>query len=313
MQVGTSIPTLSRPAAIVTHVQLSLTRLSEKVHRLSVIFFYEHCGLSRSVDFDLIPCPTPFRNRFPESCLGMSAQKPLIVADVYPLNGTVKDRKFKITDYVRPIHRKEIQQQLHIINEVDPLKSYLRCLVIDFKDMHQRYDSLHEISCAEQAFVNFFRIAESEKNETQALVHRLIKEGNISFFINEGSLKANLLKKALTAEQGEYFQKHEEGSQLLCQLCEIIMNGFKQSCDVVVNGMTFNSADYIATINNLAEVRLGRVLEESKMPPFIKLITLYPSNYKETYSINSAYYQLITKIYRTFHEDKNDTTVISIE
>lgn len=313
MQIGTSIPTLSRPAAVVSHVQLSLTKLSEKVSRLSVIFFYEHGGLSSSVDFELRPSATCFRNRLPVSCLGMSAQKPLIVADVYPLNGTVKDRNFKITDYVRPIHRTEIQQQLHIINEVDPFKNSLRCLVIDFKDIQKRYDSLHEISSAEQAFVNFFRIAESDKNETQALIHRLIREGNISFFINEGSLKANLLKRAFAEEQGDYFQKHEKGSQLLCQLCEIIMNGFKQSCEVIVNGMTFHSADYIATINNFAEVRHGEVLDESKMPSFIKLMTLYPNNYKETYSINSAYYQLITNIYRTSHEDKNDTTVITIE
>lgn len=301
----------SDSSGTVSDVRLTLGR-QEDVNILSISFFYELGKNWKPVDFLLRPLPTIPALHLQTLLCKKVAEKKFTVIDLYPLNGTVKGRKFKITDFVRPIHRKEIEQHIEILDEIDCEKGGIRCLVIDFKDKTKRYDCLEDISSAENDFAAFFRGDGSDKTSIQADIYNLFNRCKVNFFINEGSLKANLLKKAFSPEQSNFFQDSEKGSQLLCQLCEVIMNGFKQGCEVVVNGCQFNPNDYISFINNVVEKKEDKSCEGEKLPA-IGLITLYPNCYKETYSIKSAYYQLITNISRTIHEDKNGTTIIAIE
>jgi hypothetical protein len=295
----------------VTRVQLTLVRKQEDVNTLSVSFFYELGKMGKSVDFQLKPLSIMSAVQLQALLCAKVANNVFTVIDVYPLNGTVKSRKFKITDFVRPNHRAEIKQHIEILNEISSHERHARCLVIDFKDCNKRYDLLAEIGAAENEFATFFKGDGSNKKDIQAEIYNLFKSCKIDFFINEGSLKANLLKKAFSPEQSDFFQKDEKGSQILCQLCEVIMNGFKQGCGVVVNGIQLNPDEYISFVNNFLEKEEeGR--KEVKLPP-IRLLTLYPNCYKETYSHKSTYFELITSIFRTSHENKNNTTIITIE
>jgi len=296
----------------VSDVQLNMERKQEDVNILSISFFYELGKVWKSVDFFLRPLPIMSAIHLQTLLSKKVAKEIFTVTDIYPLNGTVKGRKFKITDFVRPIHRKEIEQHVQILDEIDCKKEHARCLVIDFKDKTKRYDCLEDISVAENDFAAFFRGDGSDKKNIQADIYNLFKKCKIDFFINEGSLKANLLKKAFSSEQSDFFQNNENGSQLLCQLCEVIMNGFKQGCETVVNGCQFNPNDYISFVKDFVEEKEDEDCKEVKLP-LIRLLTLYPNCYKETYSLKSAYYQLITNIFRTNHEDKNNTTIITIE
>lgn len=311
-QLGTITTQPFGSLGTVSDVQLTMERKQKDVNILSISFFYELRKIWQSVDFFLRPLP--IRSPVHQQALLCKkvAKEVLTVTDLYPLNGTVKGRKFKITDFVRPTHRKEIAEHVEILDEIDREKEHARCLVIDFKDKAQRYDCLQDISLAESDFAAFFRGDGSDKKNIQAEIYNLFKKCKVDFFINEGSLKANLLKKAFSSEQSDFFQNSEKGSQLLCQLCELIMNGFKQGCEVVVNGCQFNPNDYIAFVNGFAGGKKDGSGEEVKLPP-IRLITLYPKCYKETYSIKSIYYQLITNIFRTNNADKNNTTIITIE
>ena len=295
---------------IVSHVQLSLARIEVNVNRLSAVFYQQKHAVSESVDFYLRPVdPISVAHLRALNC-DSAAQRIFTIADAYPLNGTVKSGRFKITSYIRPSHRKEIQQQIDILDEIDPGKNDARCLVIDFKDRSGRYDHLEDIATTESAFADFFRNSRSDNNDTQAVIHKLIKNGGITFFINEGSLKANLIKHAFTPQQADFFQRSEDGSRLLCQLCEVIMNGFKQGNEAVVNGHHFTPNDYIAPLNDPT----GGIDEVANdIHPSIRLMTLYPNFYRQAYSPQSEYYRLITSIFKATHEDKNSTTIITIQ
>lgn len=300
----------SDSSGTVSDVRLTLERRQEEVNILSISFFYELEKNWRLVDFVLRPSSIPAVHLQAFRC-NKAAEKIFTVIDLYPLNGIVK-KKFIISKFVKEEHRKEIKKHIEILDEIDPEKEHVRCIVIDFKDRAERYNCLEEISRAENNFAAFFRGDCPGKYKIQADIYNLFKECKVDFFINEGSLKADLLKKAFSPEQSDFFQNSKNGSQLLCQLCEVIMNGFKHGCEVVVNGCQFNPNDYISFINSFVEKKEGENCEDGKLPP-ARLITLYPPYYKDIYSIKSAYYQLITNVFRLTHEDKNNTTIISIE
>lgn len=238
---------------IVSAVRLEMKRVQENVNILSVSFLQELGDVGKSVDFVFRPLPARSAVHLQALVCREAAKKVFTVADVYPLNGIVKSGTFKIKDFVRLKHRKEIQQQVEILDKIDGIKEHVRCLVIDFKDKNERYDSLQEISDAEKEFAAFFKGDGSDKENTQAEIYNLFRECKINFFINEGSLKAELIKKAFNSKQSDFFQHNKEGSRLLCQLCEVIMNGFKQGCEVVVNERQFNPNDYITVVRNLID------------------------------------------------------------
>lgn len=259
--------------------------LSLNPHRLAIAF------LETQVEFTLMKT-TPV----------LCAVNQTTIADIYPLNGTAKNRKFNITDYVRTSHLNELERHIEIIQEVEASDEFLRCIVIDFKDSQCRYDNVEQIAAVERAFAAFFMQNNSLHGKAQ-IIHEVFERTRINYLINEGSLKGALLRKAFTAEQGRFFQETKElGSRYLCQLCEIIMNSFKQGSSVEVNGYILKPESFITII---------RPYQVSGDP--IKLLTLYPHCYEESYSVNSEYYQLITNAFRATHERNHDTTIITID
>lgn len=141
-QLGTITTQSFDSLGTVSDVQLTMERKQEDVNILSISFFYEMGKVWKSVDFFLRPLPIMSTVHLQALLCKKIAKKVFTVTDLYPLNGTVKGRKFKITDFVRPIHRKEIEQHVKILNEIDCKKKHARCLVIDFKDKTKRYDCL---------------------------------------------------------------------------------------------------------------------------------------------------------------------------
>ncbi len=208
-------------------------------------------------------------------------------------------------------HRREINQMLYSLHERDREQKWARCLVIDFKDISGRYDELYEIEVTEKKFTAFFKGDSAKSGETQGEIYNLIRDNLINFFINEGSLKASLIKKIFHPDQSKFLQDTEKGSSLFCQLCEVIMNGFKQGCGVIVNGHYFDPNHYITTITEDLEERTG--LAEQRLPFIPSLVTFYPHHYQEMYSDTSEYYRLITTIFRTTHQYDRETTIITID
>lgn len=292
-----------------SRLQLALKREGEKINLLSLSFFSGPGELLQSVDFYLKPASLLGENLqalFRE----MLTKKDFKVIDIYPLNGTVKKRRFKIIDFVKLYHRQEIQQHVEILNELEMDKNSVRCLVIDFKDTSGRYDQRNEIGEAEKAFFKFFKEEQGDKKGVQASIYKLIRENKINFFINEGSLKVDLLQKAFSFEQGHILQDTEKGRGLFCQLCELIMNGFKQGLETKINGYHFLPNDYITHINDPID---NLKLTESTFSITPTLLTFYPPYYQKLYSNKSEYFQLITNIFKVTHEQKKNTTIITIE
>ena len=187
------------------------------------------------IDFEFLPLNTITGDNlisFFNEVIGKGAYK---IADVYPLNGTAKPGKFSITNFIRPAHRDEIQQHLDQLKDSD---DFVRLMVIDFKDTRVAYDNRDEILKTEKAFAKFLREPPptGKNTETQAKIHKLIRENGINFLINEGTLKADLLLHTFTDPEQRAFFQNKSNSALLCQLCEIIMNGFKQGREVVRRG-----------------------------------------------------------------------------
>jgi hypothetical protein len=214
----------------------------------------------------------------------------LSVIDLYPLNGVIESSKFDITKYARTKHFNQMVEHAKLVDKIEGI----RCLVIDFQDKYTCYNNLEKISFVELSFAEFFRKSSGKT------IYYLFKRCNIDFIINEGTLKASLIKSALTPEQSTYFQGSKAGSDLFCQICEVVMNGFKQGCEVEVNGISFHPDHYISFIG------------ERKKWTSTHLITFYPATYKDTYSEKSLYYQLITNLFKTTHRVENGTTIITI-
>lgn len=216
-------------------------------------------------------------------------------------------------DFIRPIHRKEIEQQIATVDAMDPDKNWVRCLVIDFKDRSGRYNLRDEIVATEKKFAAFFSGDSADKKNIQLSIYNLIKKNQINFFINEGSLKADLIAKAFTPEQAAYLQEAEGGPGLFCQLCEVIMNGFKQGCETVVNGHHFRPNDYISSINDHLMETIDLTGQKVLSAP--SLVTFYPHYYQSLYSETSEYFRLITTLFEARHHYVQDTntTIITIE
>jgi hypothetical protein len=173
---------------------------------------------------------------------------------------------------------------------------------------------LEKIRKTESEFSAFFQGKAPCTAETQKSIYRLIHDNQISFFINEGSLKAKLIRKAFSPEQRTFLQDTTQGQgpALLCQLCEIIMNTFKKGCNVNVNRHTFRPEKYITPIS---EHLIKRLDSTRRGFPFVRdLITYYPHHYREMYSDSGEYFQLITKLFEARHgyDDITEITTITI-
>lgn len=291
--------------------KMILKKVNEVCDRLLLSFYTEDETPLRSIEFKMGPRrldPTlPLKGRIGTVFL----EKIQGVVDVYPLNGTAKNRKFNITDYVRKQHRLEMQGILKIADDKFLEQAYPYCLVADFKDSSIRYENREQIASIERQFSNFFRQNRPVQGGTTAEIYDLVKRSKIALFINEGTLKADLIRHVFSKIESEYLHGTDTGSPVLCQLCEIIMNGFKKGWEVEVEGRTFKPDNYITVIDDewLETVDSNA---SSRRRPF-RLITFYPAHYQELYSEQSTYYQLVSQAYKVNHHVTDNTTILTLE
>lgn len=295
--------------------QLNLARIDENVHRVSIVFFYDQ--FHRSINFDLKPAQPAVFSRTAGG-----------VVDVYPLNGISSRKGFKITEFVKHSDRIEIQKHITSLDACADERNYDRCLVIDFKDLARRYENREKIAESERSFAQFFNDS-SKKPSAEAKIYRLIRSNRIHFFINEGSLKADLIKRVFNPEESSFLQS-KGGSILFCQLCEFLMNGFKKGCGVFVGeSIHFRPLDYVTSLQPCVPLEKRVCKSESgdfdvlpalpgKAISIIheycgqRLITYYPFQYRDIYSDRSEYYLLIIKIFKARHSYESGTTCITI-
>ena len=304
-------PILCHPqAAPIKEARLALERIDQTIHCLSIAFFSSNKeDALETVKFYIRPVSRVSGSHLTALAREILSSEEHGVADVFPLNGTVKNRNFKITDFLKESHRAEIVRHIDILNRCDSECRYARCLVTDFKDTKGRYENCLEISNTEKTFADFFRRAPSTNAKVQVEIQRLFKDNRINFFIHEGSLKADLIRKAFNSRQSSFFQGTSEGSEVLCQLCEVLMNGFKQGCETTVKEeVQFLPNDYLEAL----QIPPGCVGKEIPRFPSAKLITFYPSHYVDVYSDRSKYFQLITKTFFANHYYERETTIITI-
>lgn len=178
--------------------------------------------------------------------------------DLYPLNGK-SIKKFKFSHFLRPQHRDELERHIaHVKEHIDPLHKHPRVVVLDFKDVAEDYYDLESIKKTELEFL------------------KKVNYPEVDYYLLEGSLKGDLLLKSAAVRE---LYKGEDKSEKLCQLCELVMNAFKQGLNVSIQGISFSGRDYMH----------GRFREG------VRLITLYPAHYRETYAATSLYYQCLNR------------------
>lgn len=276
----------------IAYAHMALNAIDATIHHVSLAIFFEYAnGTTISMEFEI----RPYDERYLRA----------MVADVYPLNGSVCSR-FKITHYMQRDARGELQRNIEVLNQRDPEQKYARCMVIDFKDKAKEYGCRRDIQTAEDQFANFFG-EEPPEWETQTSIYNLVKQNRIEFVINEGRLKADLISRVFNDQQRHYLQRDAEGAKLLCLFCEVIMNGFKLGCETIQNDHHFLPAEYINRISGEREYNDV----EDRQP---RLMTLYSPHYKDKYSRESEYYTLIEQNFNSRHEcDASDTTIITIE
>lgn len=291
-------------------IAMTIQDSREKTYRLSVSFFSGLENLIETVDFILTPSSTLSRSdtkQFAQDILMRGAHG---VVDIYPLNGTIR-KNWTMKDFIRPKHRQEIQTHARLLEQIDPKGKFVRCLVLDFKDSQLSYRHFEEIAATEKAFAAFFK-GSCPRRETDRAIYQLIHEHRIHYFINEGSLKAKLVSKTFTLQQSNFLQETEQGRDLLCELCEYIMNGFKMGYEVTAKTVCYHPNDYLAAIRSHA---FKESAHEIKLTPTLKMLTFYPQAYQAQYGEKSHYFELISNLFKTEHyyEEQNETTIISIQ
>lgn len=278
----------------IVNAELSLENVCD-IDRLTITFIKNTQEFSKFC-FELKPQNSVFGNTWK-------------IADIYPLNKDKVSQKFDIKKYLKDEYCREIKKSIDKINDLEFNADFLRIMVIDFKDQEGLYNNHDQICKAEQDFANFFKDSPPKNKETARLRrYELIKNNSINFFINEGTLKADLLTRTfkLGSPERDFLVKN---GLLFCQLCEIIMNGFKQGREAIVDGVPYTPKAYISVLKDAQNAKAGSVNPGEPI-----LLTYYPNFYRETYSKESLYFKTISKRYNTEHnEDENGITTITIQ
>jgi len=227
------------------------------------------------------------------------------------LDDTEKLSAFETLDHFEKLDLFERLNAFEKLNGKDDKREFVRLMVIDFKDSSITYSDRDEISENEASFAKFLKEPLSKKaSPAQAAAHRVIRESSrINFIINEGTLKADLLKNTFKDQQRAFFQK-QKNYALFCQLCELMMNAFKQGQEVVVDSYQYLPNDYIVSLSSSVS---SLVIDKKNLPVSPVLQTYYPKVYKETYSNKSEYYNIIKNISEvSYHNDDKEITTITV-
>lgn len=236
------------------------------------------------------------------------------VVDLWPVNAINTKKSFLNKLFARDgsgAQEQELHKELTYLNTLPTFSSALRLFVLDVKDRGKSYKSREEIRAAENTLEEFLI---RPREQRQRPIHEEIQKGNISFFIQEGSLKATLINDLFNSEEAAFLENKTEGRIFLCQLCEFIMNGFKRGYLVRINNHTLHPAAYFSLAAKKPE-------HEQKNPESINLpvefftqglCTLYSGNYEGVYSNKSDYTSALKSLYNTEHLYDKETGITTI-
>eukprot|EP01083_Nonionella_stella_P295175 1003203_1 len=257
------------------------------------------------------------------------------VMDIWPLNGIIKKKQF-----IKNILKGEIKY----LNELSKLsktkKAFFRddsvkIMVLDLKHKNTKYQNKQTISEHELKLAQFFhssnKIKINKKAANQLKIYEIITEKfKVDYILKEGSLKHDLLYNAnvFNEDQIKYFNTAVGGKDL-CQLCELIMNGFKSLFQVTIQNNydntinLFHPANYVIHIPSInseekPSYEIATIQNVELMIQNVGLTTFYPQCYLNVYSTDKPYYQCISQ-FNTSHlrhdvfNDFSNITCIQID
>ncbi len=229
--------------------------------------------------------------------------------DVLPINGhqTSRQNQF-LKNLIRPKNVKELNDQLtYLTRHFSSGRTNL--FVLDITDAQGLYANKSEIEKAETIVASFLQQSEPKKKSPRKDFHQSVTNHGIEFFLNEGSLKHDILNQ-LPSDCVDFLQKTDRGRDQLCQLCEIIMNFFKIGFLVEVQSQVLHPQNYFASTSIRSKGPNTKLVLERIHN--ISLATLYPSHYREMYAMRGEYYSTITEIFETHHQYDEITQITAI-
>lgn len=286
---------------------INLTRFDNSYRIQSEI---ENIG---TIDFQAVPLElstseissagTPFAHYFQE----LGTRPSLLCSDVQPLNGSCKKNEGRfLKDLIRKEHVEDLQTCLQSLSGSEGV----RVFVLDLKDTENSYRNRDQIARNEVNVSTFLMAVEPKEVSPRKTFHQLIHTNQVDFFLREGLLKTDILAQ-LSPEFSGYFTEDPEGGQKLCQLCEIIMNLFKQGYQVSGLGSEFHPQHYFL------QTRRWEVLSELECSAVdhthnVALETVYPRHYENLYSERELYFQAISQVWDATHSCDSNTHVTRI-
>ena len=144
-----------------------------------------------------------------------------LLVDIWPVNGTWNSRQSR---FIANLFKTEIQEELcvqaSLVSKLAHLP-HVRLFVLDLKDGEGHYQNSEKIALAESRVVDLIRMQEHP-------VAKLLNQNRVLYLVREGFLKT-LVLRALSERTVAYLEdKRGPGPQLLCIVCEFLINGFKE-------------------------------------------------------------------------------------
>lgn len=283
----------------------------DKSHTIAVDFLLGE-GRKERVIFTSLPTDASDPSPYGTYLSNVSASK--ICLDMQPINGVAKARFVK--NLFRNSHVQDFNAQISFI--VDYLESKAtKVFVLDIKDSKGLYEHEGEIEKSEKEVVDFALAPRPREKSPRQDIYDILKQQEISFVFLEGKLKNRVITRIVNKQQAAFLQKTPRGREILCMVCEMVMNLFKKGYDVAApisegemdaHHYTLAAEEFVAPlaqVNVLAAQKVGDV----------SLVTLYPRHYKALYGPDEQYYKSVSAISDAKHtyDDSTGTTAITIK
>lgn len=233
--------------------------------------------------------------------------------DVQPINGISKSRFLK--NLFRNSHVQDLTNQLNFL-KTKPVAG-CRVFVLDVKDSKGRYENSGEIQQSEEEVIQFAKGPRPKEASPRQAVHDLLRNEHVEYVFLEGRLKNRVITHVATSEQADFLQNSARGREVMCMLCELIMNLFKKGYDVhapIQNGTQEVFQDVLAPEDFVAPLQdeVGPALTSIPAKDIV-LHTLYPEHYKELYGPDEQYFKAVSSMGYAKHEYDPTTGTTSIQ
>jgi hypothetical protein len=143
----------------------------------------------------------------------------------------------------------------------------------------------------------------------------------VKYFVAEGSIKAHLLLNIFTPEQADFLHQNggltteRTGPGLLCQLGEIIMDGFKMGRQVIPltnESALMHPSEYFYNVfssnrqlSPSLDIRLDHLYN-------IRIMTIYESYYSKLYGTSGAYFSAVKNFFNAWYTSNPTMGLTSI-